>query len=182
MAIQYVLAILMGRFLFQEAIPIERLIRQKLPMERVDEADPLLMSMIAKFAVSEIHRPHAPGQSPRPGSNGPRSPSGQKFGTRELPAVTWMTNVVVTASIADRYRSARIVALSSGNVYPLVPVASDGASEGDPVGPVGEYAASCIGRERVMEHAAQAWGTRVSLVRLNYAVPGNRRGPLVSPA
>ena len=95
---------------------------------------------------------------------------GQKFGTRELPAVTWMTNVVVTASIADRYRSARIVALSSGNVYPLVPVASDGASEGDPVGPVGEYAASCIGRERVMEHAAQAWGTRVSLVRLNYAV------------
>jgi hypothetical protein len=106
---------------------------------------------------------------------------GQKFGTRDLPAVTWVTNVVVPASIADRYRGSRIVALSTGNVYPLVPATSAGAREGDPVAPVGEYAASCVGRERVLEYAAQAWGTLVSIVRLNYAVD-LRYGVLVDVA
>jgi len=70
---------------------------------------------------------------------------------------------------AGRYAAARIVAFSTGNVYPLVPVAGGGAGETDPPAPLGEYAATCVGRERMFEYAASARGTRVAIVRLNYA-------------
>lgn len=96
--------------------------------------------------------------------------AGQKFGTRDVPSGTWMMNVVVPSICAERYRSSRFVVFSTGNVYPLVPVNGDGAGEGDPTDPVGEYAASCLGRERVFEHAAEQWGTKVAIVRLNYAL------------
>lgn len=96
--------------------------------------------------------------------------AGQKFGTTEAPSRTWMMNVVVPALCAHRYAGSRIVAFSTGNVYPLVPATGRGASEDTSPGPVGEYAASCLGRERVFEHAASAYGTRVSIVRLNYAI------------
>ena len=95
--------------------------------------------------------------------------AGQKFGTTDAPARTWMMNVVVPDHCASRYRASRIVAFSTGNVYPLVPVLSAGASESTPPAPVGEYAASCLGRERVFEHHATL-GCRVALVRLNYAI------------
>jgi nucleoside-diphosphate-sugar epimerase len=96
--------------------------------------------------------------------------AGQKFGTSDAPSRTWMMNVVVPAHCASRYASARIVAFSTGNVYPLTPVASGGAREDTDPAPVGEYAASCLGRERVFEHYAVNHGTRVALVRLNYAI------------
>ncbi len=96
--------------------------------------------------------------------------AGQKFGTREAPSRTWISNVVVPAICAERYAAARIVAFSTGNVYPLVPVSSGGAKETDPTDPVGEYASSCVGRERVFEHFAETRGTRVAVVRLNYAI------------
>jgi len=96
--------------------------------------------------------------------------AGQKFGTSEAPSRTWMLNVVVPAICAERYAGARIVAFSTGNVYPLVPVTSGGAREADATGPVGEYAASCVGRERVFEHYAERDGTRVAIARLNYAM------------
>ena len=96
--------------------------------------------------------------------------AGQKFGTTGAPGDTWMMNTVVPAFCADRYRGSRIVAFSTGNVYPLTPVASGGSREEDAPAPVGEYASSCLGRERVFEHHAARHGTRVSLVRLNYAV------------
>ena len=96
--------------------------------------------------------------------------AGQKFGTRDAPSRTWMSNVVVPATCAERYSDARIVAFSTGNVYPLVPVGSGGAREADPLAPAGEYAASCVGRERVFEHYASTAGTRVAIVRLNYAI------------
>ena len=96
--------------------------------------------------------------------------AGQKFGTSDAPAFTWMMNTVVPAIVADRYAGARIVAFSTGNVYPLVPVASGGSREEDPPSPVGEYAASCLGRERVLEYAAATTSTTVAIVRLNYAV------------
>jgi len=96
--------------------------------------------------------------------------AGQKFGTRSLPATTWVTNTVVPALVADRFRASRIVALSTGNVYPLTAVRSGGSREEDPPSPVGEYAWSCLGRERVLEHASRARGTPVAIVRLNYAV------------
>ncbi len=96
--------------------------------------------------------------------------AGQKFGTQGQPSRTWYTNTVVPALAASRYRESRIVAFSTGNVYPLVPVNSGGSTEGDTPAPIGEYAQSCLGRERVFEYAADAWGTQVSIIRLNYAV------------
>lgn len=96
--------------------------------------------------------------------------AGHKFGTRDRPWATWTANVVVPALVAARYADARIVAFSTGNVYPLVPVRSGGAKESDQPAPIGEYAWSCLGRERAFEHAAHSRGTRVAIMRLNYAV------------
>jgi nucleoside-diphosphate-sugar epimerase len=98
--------------------------------------------------------------------------AGQKFGTTEAPERTWLMNVVVPAICAERYATSRIVAFSTGNVYPLMPVISDGARETDLPAPVGEYAASCLGRERIFEGAAAKGtpGARVAIVRLNYAI------------
>lgn len=95
--------------------------------------------------------------------------AGQKFGTTGAPSRTWMMNVVAPAICAERYRHSRIVAFSTGNVYALTPASSRGSSESDLPAPVGEYAASCLGRERVFEDAAEH-GARVSILRLNYAV------------
>lgn len=96
--------------------------------------------------------------------------AGQKFGTSSAPSLTWAMNTLVPAWCAARWAGARTVAFSTGNVYPLMPVAGNGARETDAPAPVGEYAASCLGRERVFEHAAVTDGTPVALVRLNYAV------------
>lgn len=96
--------------------------------------------------------------------------AGQKFGTRSLPSTTWLTNAVVPALVADRFRGSRIVALSTGNVYPLTPAHGRGSREDDAPGPVGEYAWSCLGRERVLEHASRSRGTPIAIIRLNYAV------------
>ena len=98
--------------------------------------------------------------------------AGQKFGTTEAPERTWLMNVVVPAICAERYATSRIVAFSTGNVYPLVPVTSAGARETDRTSPVGEYAASCLGRERIFEGVARTIqrGARVAIVRLNYAI------------
>lgn len=95
--------------------------------------------------------------------------AGRKFGTREDAAFTWAMNTYVPALVARRFAASRIVALSTGNVYPLSPVASGGPTEHDPVGPVGEYAQSCLGRERIFEHFSRRHHTPATLVRLNYA-------------
>jgi len=95
--------------------------------------------------------------------------AGMKFGSNEAPALTWAMNCYVPALVAERYRAARIVALSTGNVYPFVSVDSGGATEETPPEPVGEYAQSCLGRERMFEFMASRNGARVLLVRLNYA-------------
>lgn len=95
---------------------------------------------------------------------------GQKFGTHDAPERTWHTNTAVAAFAAARYRRARIVAFSTGNVYPLVPAPGPGSREVDPPAPLGEYAQSCLGRERAFAYAATTWGTAVTLLRLNYAV------------
>jgi nucleoside-diphosphate-sugar epimerase len=96
--------------------------------------------------------------------------AGQKFGTRDAPSSTWAMNVVLPSIAAERYADSRIVAFSTGNVYPLSPVQGGGSRESDPTGPVGEYAMSCLGRERIFEDASARRGTRVAIVRLNYAV------------
>ena len=96
--------------------------------------------------------------------------AGQKFGTRDDPSHTWAINTVAAGIAAHRYRNSRIAAFSTGNVYPLWPVATAGPSETDPVGPIGEYAQSALARERIFSHAAAHYGTRVAILRLNYAI------------
>ncbi|WP_116949089.1 NAD-dependent epimerase/dehydratase family protein [Jiangella endophytica] len=106
---------------------------------------------------------------------------GAKFGTEGNQAGTWETNVYLPGRVARRYAGSRISALSTGNVYPLVDVGSGGATEDTLPGPIGEYAMSCLGRERVLEAASQRDGTPVAIIRLNYAVE-MRYGVLVDLA
>src|SRR5579863_9611145 len=94
---------------------------------------------------------------------------GSKFGSTGREAETWYTNAYLPGRVADRYRSSRIVALSTGNVYPLTPVDSGGPTERSSVGPIGEYAMSCLGRERVFTRFARKYETPLALIRLNYA-------------
>ena len=95
--------------------------------------------------------------------------AGMKFGATGQQPLTWAMNVYLPALVARHYKDARIVALSTGNVYPFVPLDSGGSRETDVPGPVGEYAQSCLGRERLFEHFSLVHGTPVTLIRLNYA-------------
>jgi nucleoside-diphosphate-sugar epimerase len=95
---------------------------------------------------------------------------GQKFGTSDAPELTWVVNTIVPAIIAERYARSRIVVFSTGCVYPLMPSDSSGARESDPLTPPGEYANSCVGRERVFEHFAKTQGTHLLMFRLCYAI------------
>ena len=96
--------------------------------------------------------------------------AGQKFGTREAPSLTWAMNVVLPSIAAERYADSRIVAFSTGNVYPLSSASGGGPPESEAPSPIGEYAMSCLGRERIFEDASARRGTRVAIVRLNYAI------------
>jgi hypothetical protein len=94
----------------------------------------------------------------------------RKFDTSGAEHLTWAMNTHLPGLVAERYRNSRIVAFSTGNVYPLRAVSDGGAVESTPVGPVGEYAQSALGRERMFEYGSAQWGTRVAILRLNYAV------------
>jgi nucleoside-diphosphate-sugar epimerase len=107
--------------------------------------------------------------------------AGRKFGSTGRPDLTWAQNVVVPSIVAPHFAESRVVVFSSGNVYPLVGPGGTGATEGDAVAPVGEYAQTCVGRERVFEHASRERGTRCLLFRLFYAVD-LRYGTLVDVA
>jgi nucleoside-diphosphate-sugar epimerase len=96
--------------------------------------------------------------------------AGRKFGSTGAEWLTWAMNTYLPGLIAERYRDSRIVAFSSGNVYPLVPVKQGGATESTPPDPVGEYAQSVLGRERMFQHFSCLHGTPVTLLRLNYAI------------
>jgi nucleoside-diphosphate-sugar epimerase len=96
--------------------------------------------------------------------------AGQKFGTGKSPAATWAVNVVASARVAERYSRARLVALSTANVYPLSEVSKGGSMESDPLTPLGEYANSAVGRERVLEFFSLRDGIPLVLLRLCYAV------------
>ena len=95
--------------------------------------------------------------------------AGMKFGATGHQPLTWAMNVHLPSLVARHYRSARIVALSTGNVYPFTDVSSGGARESDMPEPVGEYAQSCLGRERMFQYFSKVYGTPVTLIRLNYA-------------
>ena len=94
----------------------------------------------------------------------------RKFGTSGSEYLTWAMNTYLPGLVAERYRDSRIVAFSTGNVYPLQPVEEGGARESTPVNPQGEYAQSALGRERMFEYGSAKWGTPVVILRLNYAI------------
>ncbi len=94
-----------------------------------------------------------------------------KFGATGNPALTWAMNVHAPAIVAEVFAASRIVAFSTGCVYPFVPVDGGGATEDVPaVPPPGDYANSCAGRERMFEHFSARLGTPGRIVRLNYAI------------
>jgi nucleoside-diphosphate-sugar epimerase len=96
--------------------------------------------------------------------------AGRKFGTGDRSDLTWASNTIAPANIALRFQRSRLVVFSTGNVYPLVAADGPGSVETDAPGPVGEYAQSCLGRERVMEYFSREFGTPCLMFRLNYAV------------
>jgi nucleoside-diphosphate-sugar epimerase len=106
---------------------------------------------------------------------------GMKFGATGSEALTWATNCWLPGMVCLKYRQARIVALSTGNVYGLTPVARGGSLETDPLCPVGDYSMSALGRERVFEHFSRTCPIPMTLVRLNYATE-MRYGVLVDLA
>jgi len=96
--------------------------------------------------------------------------AGRKFGETGSEELTWMINTIVPYNVCRKYAGSRIVAFSTGCVYPLVSDSSGGSRETDPPDPVGEYANSCLGRERVFEYFSGHKKTPVLLFRLNYAI------------
>jgi nucleoside-diphosphate-sugar epimerase len=96
--------------------------------------------------------------------------AGRKFGSTGSPELTWAMNTLVPAIVAERFSASCIVVFSTGNVYPLRNPAAPASREIDPPAPIGEYAQSCLGRERVFEYFSRLYGLRCVLFRLNYAV------------
>ncbi|GGE26295.1 epimerase [Marinithermofilum abyssi] len=96
--------------------------------------------------------------------------AGRKFGTQGAESLTWAMNTYLPGRVAEKFRKSRIVAFSTGNVYPLRPVVRGGASEEEPARPVGEYAQSCLGRERIFHYFSEKYGTPMVFFRLNYAI------------
>ena len=96
--------------------------------------------------------------------------AGNKFGTTGKESFTWAMNSYLPGRVAEKYKNANIVAFSSGNVLPFVPVTSGGVSEETTPEPIGEYAQSCLGRERIFEYFAKKNQTPILIYRLNYAV------------
>lgn len=96
--------------------------------------------------------------------------AGRKFGSSGSPELTWAMNTVVPAIVAERFTRTRVVVFSTGNVYAFSRPESGGSVETDSPAPVGEYAQSCLGRERVFEYYSRESGLACLFYRLNYAV------------
>ena len=96
--------------------------------------------------------------------------AGHKFGASGNTPLTWAMNTWVPSLVAERYKASRIVAFSTGNVYPLTRVGAPAPTEASPLGPVGDYAQSCLGRERMFEYFSARHQTPGRIVRLNYAI------------
>lgn len=107
--------------------------------------------------------------------------AGMKFGSEDNLSLTWAINTYLPAMVAEHFKDSRIVAFSTGCVYPLVSVVSGGSKETDKPMPVGEYAQSCLGRERMFEYGSIKNNTPVALIHLNYSVEP-RYGVLVDIA
>lgn len=107
--------------------------------------------------------------------------TGMKFGSTGQESLTWAMNSYLPGMICQKFRKSRIVAFSTGNIYGLTPVHLGGSREGDTPNPVGEYAMSCLGRERIYEHFSRTLELPMAIIRLNYATE-LRYGVLVDVA
>ena len=96
--------------------------------------------------------------------------AGNKFGTVGNEHFTWAMNAYLPGRVAERYPNSKIVVFSSGNIYPFMPIEGQGADESVVPLPIGEYAQSCLGRERVFEHFSIKNKTPMLIYRLNYAL------------
>ena len=96
--------------------------------------------------------------------------AGHKFGASGNTPLTWAMNTWVPTLVAERFKTSRIVAFSSGNVYPLTRIGTPSPTEASRVGPIGDYAQSCLGRERMFEYFSARHATPGRIVRLNYAI------------
>lgn len=95
--------------------------------------------------------------------------AGMKFGSTGKEALTWAMNCFLPGRIAQKYQKSRIVAFSTGNIYGLTPLSGGGSIETDLPNPLGEYAISCLGRERMFEHFSRTLNIPTAIIRLNYA-------------
>lgn len=107
--------------------------------------------------------------------------AGRKFGSTGQESLTWAMNTYLPTPVCERYRGSRMVVFSTGNIYGYCPVASIGSLEDDEPHPVGEYAMSCLGRERIFEYFSRKYGTPMTFARVYYAVE-MRYGVLVDLA
>ena len=96
--------------------------------------------------------------------------AGRKFGSADNESLTWAMNGYMPGRVAEKFRSSRLVVFSTGNVYPLTSVSQGGATESSPVAPIGEYAQSCLSRERICTYFSSQFGTPMAILRLNYAI------------
>ena len=96
--------------------------------------------------------------------------AGRKFGSTGNESLTWAMNSYMPGRVAEKFQTSRLVVFSTGNVYPLTPVSHGGATESAPVAPIGEYAQSCLSRERICTYFSSRFGTLMAILRLNYAI------------
>ena len=96
--------------------------------------------------------------------------AGRKFGSTGNEHLTWAMNSYMPGRVAEKFKDSRLVVFSTGNVYPLTPVSHGGATESLPVAPIGEYAQSCLSRERTCTYFSLQYGTPMAILRLNYAI------------
>jgi dTDP-4-dehydrorhamnose reductase len=141
-------------------IAVARFTNSELPADLArDRIEPITCDLLDRDALGRL--PDAPNVI---------FMAARKFGTSGEEYMTWAMNTYLPGLVADRYRNSRIVAFSTGNVYPLRSISEGGATEATQVNPIGEYAQSALGRERMFEYGSTQWGTRCVLLRLNYAV------------
>jgi nucleoside-diphosphate-sugar epimerase len=107
--------------------------------------------------------------------------AGRKFGSTGNEPLTWAMNALLPSLVCARYRGSRIVVFSTGNVYGLTQHGRGGSREEDLLAPVGEYAMSCLARERMIEYFSDTAGMPAAILRLNYATE-MRYGVLVDLA
>lgn len=96
--------------------------------------------------------------------------AGRKFGSTGNEHLTWAMNSYMPGRVAEKFRDSRLVVFSTGNVYPLTPVSHGGTTESSSVAPIGEYAQSCLSRERICTYFSLQHGTPMAILRLNYAI------------